>query len=292
MGWSLKKGSPDKPDTMVDPDSSTPPEARARVLTTLALLPGLALLWHGGWVAAMLVLLVGAVMLAEAIAIAGVSRSSWRGSVIVLLGLAPAFLMLIEPLWTVAPGEPAAFGLYWLLSGLAIVGYAALGGSLVMTALLGAITLTLVGGVGLAVQGGEVPWLLVVAVTVAAADIAAYFGGRTIGGPKLAPSISPAKTWSGAIAGLAAGCVAATVLGVVFSVPLLVMAVAGFVIADCAIGGDLLESIYKRRHGVKDAGSILPGHGGLLDRFDGYLLALPASHLAVSLGWLNGGLNG
>ena len=63
------------------------------------------------------------------------------------------------------------------------------------------------------------------------------------------------------------------------------MVIAGLVIADLSIGGDLLESMFKRKHGVKDAGTALPGHGGLLDRFDGYLLALPAMYLAVAMGW-------
>ena len=275
---------------MADPGASAPSEGRARILTTLLLLPGLGLLWLGGWPAAVLVLLAGAFMLSEALGVAGIEPASGRGGAIMALGLGPALLGCLGEALPLHPWfHPGA---YWLVAGGAAAGLAALGRSWATSALLVAVMLALAGGVGLALHGDGTPWLLVVAVVVAAADIAAFLVGKRVGGPKLAPSASPSKTWSGALAGLAGGCLAGLALGEALALPPLAMAVAGLVIADLSIGGDLLESIFKRAHGVKDAGSALPGHGGLLDRFDGYLLALPAAWLAVHLGWLHGGAHG
>ncbi|MDH6440064.1 CDP-diglyceride synthetase [Streptomyces sp. SAI-144] len=103
-------------------------------------------------------------------------------------------------------------------------------------------------------------------VAVSVADIAAYFAGRRLGGPRLSP-LSPAKRWSGALAGAAAGvCVLA-----VLSALTLPMAIA---VAVGGPAGDLLESMIKRGAQVKDAGHWLPGSGGLLDRIDSLLVAL------------------
>jgi phosphatidate cytidylyltransferase len=116
-------------------------------------------------------------------------------------------------------------------------------------------------------------WLLAV---VWAADIGAYFTGRAIGGPKLAPAISPGKTWSG----FAGGMVLAVLVGggggwlKAGDVSLPAVAVAA-VVAVASVAGDLLESWVKRRFGAKDSGTIMPGHGGVLDRIDGLLTALP-----------------
>ncbi|HYI28011.1 MAG TPA: phosphatidate cytidylyltransferase [Bradyrhizobium sp.] len=119
-------------------------------------------------------------------------------------------------------------------------------------------------------------------------DIAAYFAGRALGGPKLWPAVSPKKTWSGAIGGTLAGIVAAILtvklLGVSVS-PMLVL-VAGL-LSVVAQAGDLLESAVKRHFGAKDAGSIIPGHGGVMDRLDGFLTAAAA---AAMVGLIRGGL--
>jgi len=119
-------------------------------------------------------------------------------------------------------------------------------------------------------------------------DIAAYFAGRALGGPKLWPAVSPKKTWSGAVGGTLAGIVAAILtvklLGVSVS-PMLVL-VAGF-LSVVAQAGDLLESAVKRHFGAKDAGSIIPGHGGVMDRLDGFLTAAAA---AAMVGLIRGGL--
>ncbi|WP_422794958.1 phosphatidate cytidylyltransferase [Sphingobium mellinum] len=111
-----------------------------------------------------------------------------------------------------------------------------------------------------------------------ATDIGAYFAGRAIGGPKLAPRISPSKTW----AGLAGGVLAALVLGFllhrVAGLPIQLAAASGL-LAVAAQLGDLLESHMKRRAGVKDSGTLLPGHGGVMDRLDGVVAAAPLAAL-------------
>ena len=107
-----------------------------------------------------------------------------------------------------------------------------------------------------------------------ATDIGAYFAGRSIGGPKLAPKVSPSKTW----AGLGGGVLAALILGFVlhrFSGLPIQLAAASGLLAVAAQLGDLLESAMKRRAGVKDSGTLLPGHGGVMDRLDGVVAAAP-----------------
>ena len=120
---------------------------------------------------------------------------------------------------------------------------------------------------------------LSVAAIVASCDIAAYFAGRKIGGPRLAPSISPNKTRSGAAGGLGAAVIASVLLMSVMQINVIEAVIGGAVLAVFAQAGDLLESMLKRRIGVKDSGSLIPGHGGFLDRFDGYLLTIPAVYL-------------
>ncbi len=111
---------------------------------------------------------------------------------------------------------------------------------------------------------------------VIATDVGAYFAGRTIGGPKIAPSISPSKTWAGLAGGMAAAGLFTAALAIwlsrVFSMKEVVLAVAfGAVLAIVAQMGDFFESWMKRKAGVKDSGSMIPGHGGVLDRIDGLI---------------------
>lgn len=116
--------------------------------------------------------------------------------------------------------------------------------------------------------------LLVLAV-VWAGDTAAYFAGRALGRRPLAPAISPKKTWEGAIAHVAASMGAAAAFVWFLPVPLAHLVVLGIVVSAAAQLGDLLESAYKRAAGVKDSGTLLPGHGGILDRVDALILAAP-----------------
>ncbi|MFM9828153.1 MAG: phosphatidate cytidylyltransferase [Sphingomonas sp.] len=113
-------------------------------------------------------------------------------------------------------------------------------------------------------------------------DIGAYFAGRAIGGPKLAPAISPNKTWAGLAGGIAAASLFAAALHVYQGLPWR-LTLATPLIAGIAQAGDLYESWLKRRAGVKDSGTLLPGHGGLLDRLDGMIAAAPVAAFLVML---------
>lgn len=116
-----------------------------------------------------------------------------------------------------------------------------------------------------------------------AADMAAYFCGQLIGGPKLAPHLSPAKTWSGFAGGSLAGAGAGLLAAWLLVGPAWLWALTGAVLALIGLCGDLFESLLKRRFGVKDASRIIPGHGGFLDRLDGLMAAsvISAAVLAV-----------
>jgi phosphatidate cytidylyltransferase len=120
-------------------------------------------------------------------------------------------------------------------------------------------------------------------------DIGGYFAGRGIGGPKLWPRVSPKKTWAGAIGGFAASLVIAgafAAAGLGNAGPLLLLAA---VLSIASQLGDLFESAVKRRFGVKDSSHIIPGHGGLLDRLDGFVAAIV---LAAIFGFLRAGADG
>ncbi len=135
--------------------------------------------------------------------------------------------------------------------------------------------------------------VLSILLVVIATDIGAYFAGRAIGGPKIAPTISPSKTWAGLGGGMiAAGLVLAGIFGTIrymvsglsgtgpdamqsyFSGEVLLVLVLGMIGAICAQAGDFFESWMKRRAGVKDSGRLIPGHGGLFDRVDGLVAVL------------------
>lgn len=200
--------------------------------------------------------LVGAVVAAVAVtAVAGV----WSGAAIALGGAAIV--------WGIAVREPGVAPL-WMAAGSLWV------------ALPCVILLWLADSAG----AGRATLLWVFAV-VWATDIGAYAAGRTLGGPLLAPRWSPGKTWAGLGGGMVcaalAGWATAGVLGAATAVPL-VLASAGLAIVEQF--GDLAESVAKRRFGVKDASSLIPGHGGLLDRLDGLLAVIPAVALLTLIG--------
>jgi phosphatidate cytidylyltransferase len=125
-------------------------------------------------------------------------------------------------------------------------------------------------------------WLLAV---VSATDIGAYAVGRGVGGPRLAPLWSPRKTWSGFAGGVLcaalAGGATALALGVWPALPLVLVSAGLAIVAQL---GDLAESVAKRRFGVKDSSGLIPGHGGLLDRLDGFLAVIPVVALMTVVG--------
>ena len=194
------------------------------------------------------------------------------GAWLLLLGndeLNRVLLLLAALLWLVL--------LCWLMrpalgAGLRAVKLLVLG-LILLAAWLAAITLQL----------GS-PWLvLMLVIIIAAADIGAYFTGRSLGGPKLAPSISPGKTLSGAIGGVVAA--AAVAAGAAMMMPQAPFppapaALVAIVLALLSIGGDLFISLLKRQQGLKDTSALFPGHGGVLDRFDSLGAALPFFALA------------
>jgi phosphatidate cytidylyltransferase len=131
--------------------------------------------------------------------------------------------------------------------------------------------------------------LIFTLLVVWASDIGGYFAGRTIGGPKLWPRVSPNKTWAGSIGGFVLSVVVALVVALCgwgHVVPLVLLALALSLVSQL---GDLFESAVKRRFGVKDSSQLIPGHGGLLDRLDGFVAAIVFVGL---LGFLRAGADG
>ncbi|WEX87244.1 phosphatidate cytidylyltransferase [Sinorhizobium garamanticum] len=128
---------------------------------------------------------------------------------------------------------------------------------------------------------GLVAMLFVFAV-VWGTDIFAYFTGRAIGGPKLAPAISPGKTWSGALGGTICGVLAGVAVFMAhFSLEDLRIPIIALVLSVASQIGDLFESFIKRRFGVKDSSQLIPGHGGVMDRVDGLIFACVAALVLV-----------
>lgn len=203
----------------------------------------------------------GAVMAGAALLVA------WMGGLVfALFWLAAAVGIFIE--WWKLTGRSIA----WIFPGFV---YAAL-------AFLAPFFLRMDDEYGLA----AVLWLFAV---VWGSDIMAFVCGRTIGGPKLWPRVSPKKTWSGFIGGTAAAVAAGTGIAAAFGAPNLVaVAIVSLIAAVLSQGGDLFESSLKRHFGVKDSGKLIPGHGGLMDRLDGFVLA---GAFALALGLWRGGFD-
>jgi len=248
------------------------PDLRLRIASAAVLVPvALLALWLGGALWAGLVVLAALGLAWEWVRLCGGDWRRWPGIAVPLAMLAALGLGLVG-LWPAAwllvglGGLALAFRDGWLGFGLAYLGVAAL-------ALLGLRQ----------APGGAANVLFVLAI-VWASDIGAYFAGRALGGPKLAPGISPNKTWSGAVGGLFAavtvGLTVASAVGGLGKGWLIVAALAALLGIASQVG-DLFESWLKRRYHVKDSSSLIPGHGGLLDRLDGVLAAAPIAALAL-----------
>ncbi|RVB75333.1 MULTISPECIES: phosphatidate cytidylyltransferase [unclassified Mesorhizobium] len=203
------------------------------------------------------------------------------------LGLLPDALLLVFVVALVA-GLPAS----WLLLLAAVM--------VVVTVVVGSMRQTgqwdpsglayaAISGLSLALlRDGDHPGLVAILFLFAvvwATDISAYFVGRAVGGPKLAPSISPGKTQSGALGGAVGGVVAGLLLAAAAGAGnLAVLGVVALVLSIVAQAGDLFESWVKRRHDRKDSGTLIPGHGGVMDRVDGLVAAAFALYV---IGWIS-----
>jgi phosphatidate cytidylyltransferase len=253
-----------------------------RVIAALVLAPvAVAIAWLGGWPWTTLVTLAAIGLYVEWLMIVGVARETRvvvSGAVaLAISGLGLAAGRIDASLLALALGLAAVALLSpqrrsWIATGFCYAAAAQIASVLLrLDQLWGFVALILV--------------LLVVWVT----DIGGYFAGRGIGGPKLWPRVSPKKTWAGAVGGFAASLVIASgfaALGLGKTGPLLLL---GAVLSIASQLGDLFESAVKRRFGVKDSSHIIPGHGGLLDRLDGFVAAVV---MAAIFGLLRGGVDG
>lgn len=238
------------------------PDLRLRLISAAVLVPLAAFcVWFGGPIYDAMIVLVMVGIAGEGAALLGLRLRSWRGVLFLLWPLAVAAAALRGE-WRAAFSVIGAGFLF--------------GGPLWLVQVVGGL-----GGLSLLWLRGlpHGAWqVLFVIVVVMASDTCAYVAGRLFGGPKLAPSISPGKTRSGA----AGGFVGAIALGGLVASALadpVGGAVTGGLLGVVAQCGDLAESAAKRRLGVKDSGALIPGHGGLLDRFDGLLAAAPVAAL-------------
>lgn len=166
--------------------------------------------------------------------------------------------------------------LAWADTGLTFGGALYAGGLLGYAPLLAALPET-------PTRGGSIPWLLMVILGTAACDTGAYFVGSMFGKHKLIPHISPGKTWEGLGGGVLGGLVASLALSGLLKIDVAQAVVLGLFVCAAATTGDLCESLFKRAAGVKDSGTIIPGHGGVLDRLDSILFVTLAVYWFVQV---------
>ncbi len=216
-----------------------------------------SVMWYGGWLFVGLVALISAVLVWELVTMVesksnAVPLAAFAATMLLFSAFVPSTFSLI------LLALPSLVGFWRLQANQAL--FAAYAG-IIMVAAYGLIDIRSVHGV---------PCLLWLALVVIATDVMGYFVGRTVGGPKFWPAVSPKKTWSGTIG----GWVGALAVGGFFMVwagigPIILL--ASFLTSIASQIGDIAESVVKRRMGVKDSSNLLPGHGGVFDRFDGVL---------------------
>jgi len=195
---------------------------------------------------------------------------SWCTAIDFLLATM-TFAVLISLIWTIlqSPREKAFHKWVWLLAGVVYVGW-----------MLGywVNLYTLEAGRG---------WVYLALFTTFANDTGAFFGGRKWGKHQMAPAISPGKTWEGALSGLLSAVFVAVIVNFILGfietrpAPYWQIILIGCLISIFAQFGDLVESLLKRNVGAKDSGNILPGHGGILDRFDSLIFVGPVVYYYV-----------
>jgi len=250
---------------------------RTRVLSALVLSPVvLGLLYVGGLGFALLLALAAVLMAGEWDRLTG-------GTGYGPLGMASALALLVvlvlgyfgHPDWALFTLMPAA---------LIVAGVSRIGERAMLWPVLGLFWLALPCLALLWLRRGDsgmlaVSWLF---LAVWSCDTGAYFAGRAIGGPKLAPRVSPKKTWAGLLGGIILAAAVSALLAVVLGQRgTLLFAFLGALMALISQCGDLAESALKRHFDAKDSGALIPGHGGILDRVDGVLFAAPALALVA-----------
>jgi len=250
-----------------------------RFIGVLVLIPIITAVWFDIKIASLVVAILAAGMAYE-------FSKMLKMPVIAAIGLTLLIALQSLPVWLFDAGAVWHSGLALLSFGIAMMYRGVLAGLFAL-----ALSICLYFSALLLHQPDGHWLLLVLAAVVAACDSAAYFVGRSVGGVKLAPLVSPNKTVSGSVGGIVA---AVAVMAGFVSIPALApiaglapitgLDVVTALVLGCGVAvlsqiGDLLESALKRRLNVKDSGAILPGHGGLLDRFDGYLFTVPGFYL-------------
>lgn len=235
---------------------------------------GIIAVWLGGVTFIVAIWVLGGAMVWELSRMLG--GRAWAPGMGVIAALALALAWML-PVWLALPVliAVACFGAWQIAERRILFGVF---GAAILLACYATILLRIEAGM---------MWLLWVVCVVVATDVAGYIAGRALGGPKFWPAISPKKTWSGTVA----GWLAAAVMGAIFGI--ILGAGAGLVLLSVVLSvagqaGDVWESWIKRRVGVKDSSHLIPGHGGVLDRFDAML---GATLLAGAL-WLFGLLPG
>lgn len=260
-------------------------DLRARVLSALVLGPlVLAAVYVGGWAFHLLIIACALIAVGEWVRLVEPDGALPFVGAILAMGGVLVSALVIDTATALEVTALATMALYLVLAaaGQRERGRLTLGLPYVAVGTIALIELRQGAGAGL----GLFCYLLLV---IWATDIGAYAAGRTIGGPKLAPRISPKKTW----AGLGGAMVSAAIVGggvamAVGAARPWLAAGLGAVLAVVGQGGDLFESAVKRRYNVKDSGRLIPGHGGLLDRIDGLIVAAPVLALfhAVLGAWV------
>ncbi|MBA3676314.1 MAG: phosphatidate cytidylyltransferase [Sphingosinicella sp.] len=264
-------------------NSVSPPKSKSDLPTRTAaaivmIAVAVTAIYLGGWPFRILVGVAAALMLIEYCDMHKLRRT-WPIIGMLLL----AINLWLIPEFALRTGGAEEAGPFWAILG-ATAGFALLLAAISRTVRLGIgylyIAIPTLALLALNQIGWEIVfWTMIVTW---ATDIFAYFAGRSVGGPKLAPKISPNKTWAGLIGGMAGAGLLGAAVAWAFDLGSL------FILAGAPMGllaqlGDLYESAMKRKAGVKDSGTILPGHGGVLDRLDGLL---PVCVATLALAWI------
>jgi phosphatidate cytidylyltransferase len=247
-----------------------------RIVSAAVILPIVFVaLWYGSWIFAALLGLFGAVMCWEWSSICSARATPEQGFMIIAAGLDPPLAqsgLVSHAIFLAVGGGVFVFVIAAIRRG-ANAALLGLGLPYIGLAMSTAVWLRSDS------ESGFMTLVWIIGVVVAT-DIGAYFTGRRLGGPKLAPKVSPNKTWSGLLGGMLCAGLAGLLVGYVCS-GTIDPALGGlsFGLGCVAQGGDLMESGLKRHFNVKDSSELIPGHGGFLDRLDGFLTVVPLTAL-------------